>query len=116
MTETLLKPQSLQQIIVCATSFHYGIETDFLRTNKSQDRNSTFQRFICFFLLKKMTLLSNREIGCLFDLKETAVRNGIAQVESFTDINDKRTITDIKQIEVIIDNFSQKKIDDLKNQ
>lgn len=109
------KKQQLQEIILDAASFHFGIELSFLKENKKQDRNSTFRRYICFYVMKKQTLLSNDEIAAIFGLKESAIRNGINRIEAWKDIKDKRTMTDIKQIEIIIDNFNEKKIADFKS-
>jgi chromosomal replication initiation ATPase DnaA len=119
MNNTMIEPteklQPLEQLIIAATSFHYGIEPDFLKMRKNTDRNSTFQRFICFYMIKQKTSLSNLAIGCIFDLKEPSIWHGLKRIESFKDIKDKRTITDIRNIELIIDNFSRRKIDNLNN-
>lgn len=115
MSSSKIQNQEIQNIIVLATANHFALEIDFFKANKNRSVNSSYQRQVCFYLIRRRTFLSNEAIGGIFGLKEAAVRHGLRRISDDLDIKDKRTITNIRDIENIINNFNQKKTSEIKN-
>lgn len=109
-----IKNQEIQDIVVLATASHFAIEPEIFRESRNRSDNSSYQRQVCFYLIRRRTFLSNEAIGGIFGLKEAAVRHGLKRISNDLDIKDKRTMTNIRSIEILINNFNQKKTSEIK--
>ncbi|MBO9674425.1 MAG: hypothetical protein J7577_13340 [Sphingobacteriaceae bacterium] len=107
------KPKTLEEVIIKAAAVHFGMTVQEFTENPRCGHNFTYQRYVCFHLLKQETLLSNAEISKMFERKESVVKHGNSSINGLKSVKDKRTIADISDIYLLINKFTSiKKFND----
>lgn len=103
MPEQTLHRNAIQEKIINRVCEHYNVTETELLTSKSFD--VAHMRWICFYLIKSNTFLSDREIGHRFNLTRKPVQTGIENINcrkkiyaqtmrSLKDIAEKAGISD----------------------
>jgi chromosomal replication initiation ATPase DnaA len=78
MQPSSLHKNAIQEKIITAVCEHFNVTEEQLLQSKSFD--VAYMRWICFYLTKKNTFLSAREIGERFKLTVKPVQTGIENV------------------------------------
>jgi chromosomal replication initiation ATPase DnaA len=99
----------LQDVIIemCAKRFDLSVEDFVSQKNNKQD--NVLRRYMAYHLIKKNTFLSYEAVGGLFGCcNESAVRHGCNRINDYLSY-DKRVITEIKNLQEMINNFNEQK-------
>jgi chromosomal replication initiation ATPase DnaA len=101
--------KTIDQIIIKSCALHFGRTIKEFTEPTSKDFSLAYERFVCVFLLREKTHLAYPRIAEFFNRKESAAKHGYRTISGLEAIKDRRTIADIKEINVIIDNFTNVK-------
>ena len=101
-------PKTQEEIIVKATSLHFGLDVEHLTQGKETNKNAVYQRMVCIYLIKENTLISHKNAGVIFGMPESTAKNGYYRVRDLLTV-DRRTMNDIAEIKLIIDRFTAQK-------
>ncbi len=105
----LENPKTPEEIIIKATCLYFGLNPDSFVKDPSTDQDSSYKRFLCVYLLREKTLLSYDRIAGLICRKASSVKNAYKTISGLEAIKDRRTLADLTEIKLIIDNFTSEK-------
>lgn len=101
-------PKTQEAIIIKATSLHFGLEVDDFLSRKENDHHKIYQRQLCMYIIKLHTIISYKKTGSFFGLTETGAKSGVYRIKDLI-VVDRRTKDDLKEIQIIIDKFTNQK-------
>ncbi len=100
---------SKEDLIIKAVCTHFGIEKQALISLR--DHNSSYIRYICFYLIRKHTFLSYYKISNLLQRSDCMSTVGYSKVEGLLEIKDRRILRDLNEINQLINIFTAEKKD-----
>lgn len=99
-------PKNKTEIIIKAAAVHFGYTVQEFTENPKSSHDLTYERFVCYYILKKETGLAYPAISSIFNKKTSGVRHGKESIEGLKDMKDRRTIADLDDIYLLINKFT----------
>lgn len=101
-------PKTQEEIIIKAASLHFGLDVDDFISRKENNHHKIYQRQLCMYIIKQQTIISFKKTASFFGLTETTAKSGVYKIKDLI-VVDRRTKDDLKEIQIIIDKFTNQK-------
>jgi chromosomal replication initiation ATPase DnaA len=101
--------KDLIDTIIEITANFYGIDVEkfIVNSGKSINHEAAYRKHMCYFMVREYTFLSYDQIALRFTTVQSTIKNGVNKINDFKTYN-RRTIAEIKEIKILIDNFRTK--------
>lgn len=102
------KPKQLQDHIIDIVCAYFAVDPAEFIINKGRNITSegAYRKHLCYYMLHKYTFLSFDAIGEIFNNRHSVIQYGAEKVNNLHSYH-RRTIGDVQQIKLLIDNFIQ---------
>ncbi|HEY4194635.1 MAG TPA: hypothetical protein VGM63_03810, partial [Mucilaginibacter sp.] len=67
-------------------------------------QETAYRKHICYYMIRHYTFMSYDDIGIIFFKEQSCIRFGVEKINDLLFYN-SRTITDVREIKKLIDNF-----------